>query len=417
MGIKISDMDADAAVGGGELIPVSDDAVAKSVTIDNIKDYIIDQIEASTVLGAVDGNDFLIVLENGDTLKEVDIDLVKQYVIDAIWAAAEDVAPDDADLLALLDGGTTEKTVTLANLAAYVLATIEAALINLTDVADGSGAMATTDYMLVTRGGVGYRIQISDIITLVYAALVAHVNGLGAAGAVADGDLFYTLQSGVAKKVTLAEIIAHAGIVVDGSGTADYLAQWVDADTLKAGPTMGVAVDGFAAGSDAVLPTTALVRGEMDEIINDATAMGAAIVDADTFLIDDGAAGTQRKSTMARVYTYTVESIIPPEVDGTLATGPNDDFVPTKLVYAKQCADTDIDDIIDLHDGTVLGQIVSIHLAAPSAGGDDAVITPVTALNYTTITLSSVPDIATLQWQGAVVGWAILYTDGAVALA
>jgi hypothetical protein len=70
--------------------------------------------------------------------------------------------------------------------------------------------------------------------------------------------------------------------------------------------------------------------------------------------------------------------------------------------------------VIDLHDGTVIGQILTIHLGT-KAGSDNAVITPVTAVSYTTITLGTVNMIATMQWQGATVGWAILYTNGTVA--
>jgi hypothetical protein len=101
-------------------------------------------------------------------------------------------------------------------------------------------------------------------------------------------------------------------------------------------------------------------------------------------------------------------------VDGTLATGPNADFAPSKLVYNKTCADSDGDDVIDLHNGTIIGQVVTIYLGTKS-GADNAIITPVTALGYTTISLTSANHVATLQWQGATVGWAILRTTGTVA--
>lgn len=101
-------------------------------------------------------------------------------------------------------------------------------------------------------------------------------------------------------------------------------------------------------------------------------------------------------------------------VDGTLATGANADVVASKLVYNKTCSDSDGNDVIDLHDGTVLGQIVTIYLGTKS-GSDNAVITPVTKLGYSTITLDAANELATLQWQGATVGWAILYTSGGVA--
>ena len=101
-------------------------------------------------------------------------------------------------------------------------------------------------------------------------------------------------------------------------------------------------------------------------------------------------------------------------VDGTLPTGANADMVASKLVYNKTCSDSDGDDVIDLHDGTIIGQVVTIHLGTKS-GTDNAVITPVTKLGYSTITLDAVAELATLQWQGATVGWAILYASGTVA--
>jgi len=413
MGTKISDMTPKGSADGTENLAVDDSDTSKSILVSDIKDYIIAAIEAIASLGSVDGSDSVMMLENGTDLKPTDIDNIAQHAINTIWGKTKEASPDDADWLPLKDGGSTEKTITLAVHAEYVRATIEAAILDVSDLSDGSGALSSSDYLLVTQSGTGKRIQVSDLTTIIYASLAAHVTALAAAGATADGDVFYVLQSGVAKKITLANILAHAGNVIDGSGTAATLAQWVDTDTLQAGPSLVLAAAGFAAGSDTALPTTSAVRGEMDEIINDSTDIGADIVDADTFLIDDGGAGTQKKSTMSRLYTYTIESIIPPEVDGTLATG-DTNLTPTKLVYNKTCPDSDGDDTITLEDVTTLGQIVSIYLGT-KAGSDDAIIAPSTGLSYNTITLDAVGEIATLQWQGATIGWVILYTNGTVA--
>jgi len=410
MGLKISDMDADASVTGVELLAVSDGGVAKSVTVTNISDFAISEIEGISALASVDGNDFVMMLENGTDLKPTHIDRVSQHGIDTMWGKTAKTSPDGTDKLLLLDG-STEKTVTLAYLAAYTLATNEAAILNLADVADGSETITATDYMLVTQATIGKRIQISDLSTIIYAALAAYVKALDVAGTTNDANILYIQQSDVEKKIALSDLLAHAGNVIDGSGTAGYLAKWTNANTLQAGPTIGLAASGFTTGSDTVLPSTALVRGEMDEIINDATLMGAALVDADTFLIDDGGGGTQKKSVMSRLYTYTIETIIPSAVDGDLVAGANADFDPVKLVYAKTA--TGAGEVIDLNDGTVLGQILTIYLSALGAG-DTAVVTPDTAINWTSILLDTQYDIATLQWQGDTVGWAILYTNAVI---
>ena len=215
--------------------------------------------------------------------------------------------------------------------------------------------------------------------------------------------------------------------------------------------------------------------GEWDGSITDIDLdggddIGAALADADLILVDDGASGTNRKSAVSRLWTYVLTKIeaatgialispvvstkltfnestndldvtasdqsgsggsvdfpdingidatalvIPTAVDGILSTGNNTDFVPTKLVYFKTCEGSDGDDIIDLHDGTYLGQILTIGLLM-KIGSDNAVITPLTTIGYSTITLDADGEVATLMWQGGMfgAGWVILHTNGTVA--
>ena len=580
MTVDLTTVAVDPSVGGSEKILCADGTTPYHVTPDLLSAYAIDQIEAITPTVTITGSSAVYVLHGG-VMSPVDIDYLTAYHLGIMWAKAAESAPDGADLVPLLDG-STQKTVTLTLLSELVRATIEATILDISDLADGSGAIATSDYMLVTQTTTGKRIQISDLSTLIYASLDSYVAALGAVTTTVDADVFYVIQGGVEKKCTAAELKTYIGASLDGSGTASTLAQWVDSDTLQAGPSVVLSATGFSGGSDVAIPTTLTVRGEMDMIIYDSTDIGAALVDADTILVDDGALGTtQRKSALSRVWTYiasklatyaidtlgaatdvttldasttahglvvkatapaaglvnvvgianaesaytnkplfdttnpaalgsvgpgtqviaarrdhihanpaidtlaaatdittlnastsahglVVKATAPASglynyvgitngetaytnkalfdattpaavgtgatgsaataarrdhvhdalpyvaVDGTLPTGANADFTPTKLVYNKTCSDSDGNDVIDLEDGTIIGQMLTIYLGT-KAGSDEAVITPVTGLGYTTITLGTVNFLATLQWQGATVGWAILYTTGTVA--
>jgi hypothetical protein len=85
------------------------------------------------------------------------------------------------------------------------------------------------------------------------------------------------------------------------SGTATTIGDSGDTFTVPSGATLTVA------GALNVTGTTALADGtvavaELD--IDGATDIGAAIVDADLFVIDDGAGGTNRKTTASRLQTY-----------------------------------------------------------------------------------------------------------------
>ena len=90
------------------------------------------------------------------------------------------------------------------------------------------------------------------------------------------------------------------------TGTSMTVGDSGDTFTVPSGATLTVA------GALNVTGTTALADGtvnvaELD--IDGATDIGEAIVDADLFVIDNGAGGTNRKTTASRLKTYIGDSI------------------------------------------------------------------------------------------------------------
>jgi len=308
--IKISEMNADASVGGGELIAVSDAGAPKRISVDNLKDYTVDAIEAISAGGSVTGADGVFILQGG-VLKPVDIDLVAQHAIDTIWGKAAESAPDSADIIALKDGGTTEKTLTLALLAEYVRATTEAAILDISDLADGSGALTSTDYLLVTQGTTAKQVTLADINTAIYGALDTYITALSAVATSADTDVFYCIQGGVEKKVALSTIKTYLGNPVSGpeTTTVNRVPQWsTTGGVLKDGLLLATTVG--AVGDDDSVVSEQGIRESLDTFVYDHDEIGAALVDADTMLVDDGGAGTtQRKSLISRLWTYVIGKI------------------------------------------------------------------------------------------------------------
>ena len=266
---KIDDMVVLATAAGTELMFASDSGTPKSMTTAVLKQYVIDAIEAISAASSVTGSDSVFVLQGG-VLKPADIDLIAQHAIDTVWGKSAIVTPVDADVMVIEDGGV-EKTVVLSVLAEYVRSTIEAAILDVSDLSDGSGTIATTDYVLVTQTTTAKRIQISDLSTLIYASLAGHVTGLGGSVTAVAADELYFVRSGVGDKMTLAELAVYvaAQATVNGSGTADYLAKWTDADTLAAGYSVLLSGGDLGAGSDAEIATTKAVREELDDLITD----------------------------------------------------------------------------------------------------------------------------------------------------
>jgi hypothetical protein len=310
MGVQIPDMTDGAPADGTEIVPVSKSDNPRRISVSDIKTYIVDAIEAIAAGVAPTGADGVFLLQGG-ALKPVDIDLVAQYAIDLVWAATAEASPADADTLPMYDASeANENTVTLAVLAEYVRTKIEAAILDVSDLADGSGTLATTDYMLVTQGATAKRITVEDLYDAIYDGLAAHIGGLAAPGGTDDTDELILLKGGVTYAVTLADIASHieANLTLNGSGTADYLAKWSDSDTLAAGPTIVGSGAGFSAGTDDSVPTTAAVRGELDSLVNDEDDINAALVDGDLLVVYDLSVTAQKKAALSRVKTWLAAS-------------------------------------------------------------------------------------------------------------
>ena len=152
--------------------------------------------------------------------------------------------------------------------------------------------------------------------------------------AVAEGDFSasnnatkLSFKTGVSEAASEKMSLSSAGLLT----IADDL-------VIKDGGTIGVASDADSitiASNGAVtfsqtpvFPDGSLALADLD--IDGGTDIGAAIVDADLFIVDDGAGGTNRKVTASRIKTYaattslsglnvTINGIT--EESGTLATG------------------------------------------------------------------------------------------------
>lgn len=310
--LEIDDMDADDSIGGSEKIPCSDATTPKYITPTQLKSYIIDQIEAITAGTVVADDDKVYILDATDSaLKPVDVDLVTQQGIDKMWGKTAETSPDDADVMLLRDGGTTEKTVTLANIADYILDTIESEILDVSDLDDGSGALSTSDYLLVTQGTTGKQVTVDDLNDLIYSSFKDYVDGLAEVTVSADEDVFYCIQGGTEKQVTLEEIHTYLGNppTAPASTTENGVPQWSNATGgLKDG--LGLQTELGDPGVDTNIVTEQGIREAIDTIVYDQEDIGEALADADELIIDDGGLGTaQKKSALSRVWTYITGKI------------------------------------------------------------------------------------------------------------
>ena len=194
-------------------------------------------------------------------------------------------------------------------------------------VATTASTSATTGSLIAAGGaGIAADLHVGDDLTLISDSAV-----LGF-GADKDTTLTHTDGTGLTLNSTNKLCFNDASQFIQGSSATvlsigatdeiDLTATAVDLNgTLN---VSGVAT--FQAAP--VFPDGSIAVADLD--IDGATDIGAAIVDADLFIIDDGAGGTNRKVTASRIKTYaspdsisglnvTISGIT--QESGTLATG------------------------------------------------------------------------------------------------
>jgi len=357
--IELTDTDDFPAdtIGGSEKIPVADGSTAKHITPDLLSAYVIDQIEAADALADIGTDDSFVVLEDDGKLEECTFEVVEAAINAAMWAESNVAALADADAIIVRDGGVagTDGTATLSTLATYMLAELEPSILDISDK-DASSTPADAHLVLTVNGTTPKKTTWAELRASVLGGFDTYMNALDAVTSTNDADVLYCTQSGTEKKITLSDITDHIDYPINGSGAAGYLADWSDADTLQNTYAM---VTSFAAGSNAEVATSKAIRDEMDDIIYDATAMGAALADADTFLMNDGdTATTQKKATLTQLntwinthYAVELESLTAAEVTQLQAIG-------TTTISAAQW-------------GYLGGASQAAHIADPAATATD----------------------------------------------
>jgi len=148
-----------------------------------------------------------------------------------------------------------------------------------------------------------------------------------------------------------ADAVTDAKIADDIVGTEHLTANEVDTAALKGDAVTSAELADDAVDSehytDGSIDTAHLADGQVTTaklataVFTAATDIGAAIVDADLFLMDDGAGGTIRKTTAARIKTYAGATNTP-AFEATLSGAQTiSDATATKLTFTGETFDTD----------------------------------------------------------------------------
>ena len=127
----------------------------------------------------------------------------------------------------------------------------------------------------------------------------ANIVGGGFSGTIAGATMEPTGDTAASDNAAIGYTAAE-GLILTGQGSTGDVTIKNDADALVAHVPTGTT--GITFAGTPTFPDGSIAVADLD--IDGGTDINAALVDADLMIVDDGAGGTNRKATMARLATY-----------------------------------------------------------------------------------------------------------------
>ena len=189
----------------------------------------------------------------------------------------------------------------------------------------------------------------------------------------------------VADVESLQQVGASNIVIADGGNIGSAS----DQDAIS------IAANGVVTFSQAPSFTTGLLVSDLD--IDGATDISAAIVDADLFIIDDGASGTNRKTAASRIKTYIA--------DVTLTTA-----AQTNITSVGTLTALDVDNI-NINGNTITASSGAVNITPASGSAivldgavniDAGVVTGITSLTSNAILIADAGTIGSASSTSAI---------------
>jgi len=356
---------------GAERIPVLESTTPAHFTTDTLSAYVIGQLTGSAVVTPTVGD--ALIVERGGTAGTFDLNALSDYVIGYSFTAAANGAPAQASDSLIVDRSGTKYELALSD----IVTLANADVLDLTSLT--TGTPGASDLILYGSGTSPRAITLTNFESQVFTDFATYVDGLSEVTTTTANDKYFVLQGGTAKFVdsdTLSAFfnVTNGDVLGPIASTENNVPQWDAANkTLKEGLSLVTTVRTVAGGAADTSLATEQAVAELAEAlpitgldIDGGTDIGAALVDSDLIIVDDGAGGTNRKSALSRVWTYALTKLIAVTdvsthgwvVDEDAMTSDSATKVPTQqsvkayvdsqAVYDGDIADLDIDGATDI---------------------------------------------------------------------
>lgn len=270
---RIEDVIHDTIVTGTEKVPVSDAGVAKFVTVDQFKDFVLSKIaEVGTSADINVETDGIYILKGG-SLRKIGAETLIGSAVSFLFGGDAIDSLVGTDSVVVRSGGQN-RVATVAQIAEYVANAIESLPVDISSLNTLEGDVETQYDVAVANGSTTYKSSVLKVLKCVLKNInsagveTAYSSGQGCSALVIDPN-----NNNEVRKVAVSSMVeAHTGGKVNGpsANTDGRIPQWDGANskTLKDG--LSVVEEINSSSTSTQVPTAAAVEQRIEEAIDEA---------------------------------------------------------------------------------------------------------------------------------------------------
>ena len=265
--MTIDEATQDTTVTGVEKLPASDGGAAKSVSVSQIKDFVLAQIAAMTAANAVSMDDDSVYILRGGALTRATASVLAAAMFNEAFGRAAVAAPNGNEVFTVKDS-SARKTLTLGAIKTWLQSNMTVTPDLTLSTASVAGTLGDSDLALVVQAAAGKKVTLATLKDYVLGKLASFIGAATAAQTVSTSDVLFLAQGGNVRKITVEQLMAAAGggdVIAPSSQTPGNIPAWDDtAKKLTNG--YGVASSISGSPSATKIPTEAAVATALSNV-------------------------------------------------------------------------------------------------------------------------------------------------------
>lgn len=265
--MTIDEATQDTTVTGVEKLPASDGGAAKSVSVSQIKDFVLAQIAAMSAANAVSMDDDSVYILRGGALTRATASVLAAAMFNEAFGRAAVAAPNGNEVFTVKDS-SARKTLTLGAIKTWLQSNMTVTPDLTLSTASVAGTLGDSDLALVVQAAAGKKVTLATLKDYVLGKLASFIGAATAAQTVSTSDVLFLAQGGNVRKITVEQLMAAAGggdVIAPSSQTPGNIPAWDDAAKKL---TNGYGVAGSISGSPSAtkIPTEAAVATALSNV-------------------------------------------------------------------------------------------------------------------------------------------------------